>query len=839
MKNKLCTALLLAAAMTTLTPSVPTRAAELREHRAVWVTPFLSDWPTSAITTGNAATHRRYLTRSLDTFKESGINIVYFHVRSHCDANYRSKYEPWSKFVGGTRGNEPAFDPLEVLLEEAHARGIEVYAWVNPYRYCGVYTNGESPLDYENTHPEWLIVQSGKETILNPALEEVKQRICDVIADVIDNYDIDGVVFDDYFYSNPTPYDLDADLYAAAKAADPSVGTQLQWRVANVNDMVRRVSQTIKEHKPYLPFGISPAGIASPSNVTSEYGLQPIRGDWQYNAIASDPLNWYKNGYVDYMAPQIYWTDRFDEVESWWNIAGRKFGRHLYSAITLSEATYYGSELNREVEYAREIQADNTSGFSYFRMSEYINTVFRYEGAGVEFADFVGSHALSTPALAPIRPWNNVYAPAYVTNLRRDGSTLSWDAVEGMRYTIYAFAAGEEQRPFSTNLVQVTYTNSFAIPNDLADKTFGVAVYDRYGNEYSMTTEGGTPAPAVVATLTYPENGAKAADLFDFTWEDTGTDNVLEVASDAAFTDIISMTPTAASSVNSYVVPNLEEGKTYYWRVRTNGVNAPVGVSEVRSFVASRLSVTGPVGSDETLTPTISWTAAYEGSQYLVELSRASNFSTIAYSTTVDNVNSVTIPAEALLMWGARYYVRVTASRYGRTSTSDVASFYTAEVTPDQPKFINPAVDGATIHTNQCVQVEVPTGASAVVVTICASEDFTGGVVKTTLHQGETDTKELSTMRIKGKKLVDGTTYYVSAYTEYFTHDNQTSEVAGDAVFTKFVYSATEGVTDITTDDSDAPVQWFNLQGIEIAEPTSAGIYVRRQGARAVKVVLP
>lgn len=838
MKNKLCTVLLLAAAMTSLTPCVDTHAADLREHRAIWMTPFLSDWPTSAVTTANAATHRRYLTRSLDTFKESGINIIYFHVRSHCDANYRSKYEPWSKFVGGTRGVEPAFDPLEVLLEEAHARGIEVYAWVNPYRYCGVYTNGESPLDYEHTHPEWLIVQSGKETILNPALEEVKQRICDVIADVVDNYDVDGVVFDDYFYSNPTPYTLDADLYEAAKAADPSVGTQLEWRVANINDMVRRVSQTIKEHKPYVAFGISPAGIASPPHVTSAYGLSPISGDWQYSAIASDPLNWYQNAYVDFMAPQIYWTDRFDAVEDWWNVAGRKFGRHLYSAITLSEATYYGAELNREVEYARDIQADNTSGFSYFRMSEFINTVFRYEGAGVEFSDFVGTHALSEPALAPIRPWNNVYNPAYISGLRRDGSTLSWDAVEGARYTIYAFAPGETPRPLSDNLVQVAYTNSFEIPTDLADKTFGVAVYDRYGNEYSMSTEGGTPVPAVVATLTYPENGATAADLFDFTWQDNGTDNILEVASDAAFTDIISMTPTSRSSVNSYVVNNLEEGKTYYWRVRTNGVNAPVGTSEVRSFVASRLAVSGPTGSNETLTPTISWTAAYEGSLYTVELSRASNFSTIAYTTTVSDATSVTIPAEALLMWGARYYVRVTATRNGHSSTSDVASFYTAEHNPGQPKFINPEVDGATIHTNECVQVEVPTGASSVVVTICASEDFTGGVVKTTINQGETSTKELSSLRIKGKKLVDGTTYYVSAYTEYFTHANQTSEVAGDPVYTSFVYSATEGVTDITVDDCDAPVQWYNLHGVQIDEPSAAGIYIRRQGSRTSKVVL-
>lgn len=817
-------------------------AADFREHRGVYISCYVADWPSTGITASNAATHKRILTRSLDRLKAGGVNVVYFAVRPLCDAAYRSKYEPWSQCVSGTRGVEPAFDPLQFLIDEAHARGIEVYTWLNAYRYCTIYKHGESPLDYELTHPEWLLVQE-HETILNPCLEEVKQRVCDVAADIVDNYDIDGFLFDDYYYTNNTPLDLDASFYEADVAAGLTSASQLQWRRDNVSDMVQRVSNVVKSHKPWVLFGIKPAGVANPPDIR-DYGLEPwpssyAEQDWQYNGVCADPIYWFSQHWCDFMAPQIYWCNLYDPLESWWNVVARKFGRHLYSAVSMSKFANYGAaEFAREAEYGRSVLADNTNGIGFFRYYFYMNEIGKIDGTVYDFPEYMGATAFATPVLAPIRPWNNVYEPAYVTNLSREGSTLSWDAVEGARYTVYAFAAGEEQRPYNTNLVQVTYTNSFTIPDDLVGKTFGVAVYDRYGNEYPMTTEGGTPAEAVIPRLTYPEDGATAADLFDFAWEDTGCDNILEVATDAAFTDIVTMAPTAASSVNSYVVNDLQDGKTYYWRVRTNGVNAPVGTSEVRSFVASRIALTGPVGDDASLNPTIAWTAAYPGADYTVELSRNADFSAITYSTTVTDVASLTLPDEANMLYGMRYYVRVTASREGRSSMADAITFQTADGVPSLPKFINPAVDGATIHANECVEVEVPAGAWSVVLNICASDDFTGGVSRTVLHQGETATKELSTIRIKGKYLVDGTTYYVRANAEYFTQANQSASTSGENVVTSFVYSSSNGVADITADDDDAPVLWYNLQGVQIAEPTAAGIYIRRQGARAVKVVI-
>lgn len=791
-----------------LTPQAAS-ASDFREHRSMYITNYLSEWPTSAITASNAEQHKQILRKNLDKFKAQNLNVLYYHVRSNCDATYESAYEPWSAGVGGTRGVAPAFDPFRFFLDEAHARGIEVYAWVNPYRYCGKYTHGESPLDYELTHPEWLIVQENKETILNPALEEVKQRICDVISDIISKYDVDGIIFDDYFYSNPTPYELDAADYEAAKAANPNVGTQLEWRVNNINELIGRVYDLIKATKPYLVFAIAPAGVASPPNVTSEYGLEPAPDyDWQYAAIASDPLNWYKTHHVDFMAPQLYWPNKFDSLQDWWAIAARKFERHLYSAITLSAYnTYKGPEYAREVEYARASLPENESGLGFFSMNTYVNASIRIDGKLSTFGDYLGMTAQAIPTLTPLRPWNNVYAPANVTGLKREGNTLSWDAVEGMRYTIYAFDQGEELQPYNTNLVKVHYTNTYEIPEDLAGKTFGVAVYDRYGNEYSMSTEGASLGAANPAKLVYPANGTAAADLFDFVWEDTGCDNILEVSETPSFESLVAMVPTRKSSMTSYSVPNMVEGKTYYWRVRTVPVNAPATVSEVSSFVASRVAVTGPGTNTETVTPTVTWTPAYEGTTYKLEIGRNKQFTIIDYTAETSEA-SHTVEAGNLLS-GFNYFVRVTAMRDGRSSVSDVATFATADIAHKAPGFINPATTGATLHSNETVEVaNWGDGIANVVVQISTTDAFPARqIYKATLKDGATATPELSTIKVASKNLVDGQTYYVRTCANYYVQSTASKTQSSEYNVSSFVYSSEAGISDVVADSEAAYIE--------------------------------
>ena len=175
-----------------------------REFRCSWLTTVWAiDWPQSHSrpnASGQQA-QQQELIAVIDSLAKANMNAVLFQVRGFSDAMYNSKYEPWSKYLTGTRGKAPDYDPLALLVEYAHYKGIEVHVWLNPYRYSSSDdTYGKNhEKDYHNTHPEWL-VNCGGITILNPALPEVREQICNVVADIVENYDIDGVIFDDYFH---------------------------------------------------------------------------------------------------------------------------------------------------------------------------------------------------------------------------------------------------------------------------------------------------------------------------------------------------------------------------------------------------------------------------------------------------------------------------------------------------------------------------------------------------------------------------------------------------------------------------------------------------------------
>ena len=178
--------------------------AEKREHRATWMSGYISDWPTEALTEANAEAQKTRCLMDLDSLVRYNMTTIYYHVRTMCDAMYDSKYEPWSSYIAGTRGTTPPLDPLRFILDESHKRGLEVYAWFNPYRYLNSsvmtgWGNNGGDKNYENSHPDWLIEYhngSTTHTILNPALPEVKQRIVDVIADLLSKYDVDGIHLD-------------------------------------------------------------------------------------------------------------------------------------------------------------------------------------------------------------------------------------------------------------------------------------------------------------------------------------------------------------------------------------------------------------------------------------------------------------------------------------------------------------------------------------------------------------------------------------------------------------------------------------------------------------------
>ena len=324
-----------------------------REMRATWLATVWSlDWPSTKITeTGNSAqikAQKDQMIRILDNLASVNINAVFFQVRSRCDAMYKSSYEPWSSDLVSERGKEPGYDPLAFVVEEAHKRGIEVHAWMNPYRFstASTYWDGQAG-DYRETHPEWILtypVQNGKyNAIMNPALPEVRQRITDIVREVVTNYDVDGIVFDDYFYAyGGTPADLDADAQQKYKPEDMSLG---DWRRENINKMVASVYNMIQKEKPYVTFGVSPFGIWTTNNdVAQKEGIvlpQGITGGNMYEEIYCDPVAWLKEGTVDYISPQLYWTTTavgqdYDVLCPWWSELAFRFKKHFYSSHSIS-----------------------------------------------------------------------------------------------------------------------------------------------------------------------------------------------------------------------------------------------------------------------------------------------------------------------------------------------------------------------------------------------------------------------------------------------------------------------------------------------------------------------
>lgn len=808
-----------AAAVMALT-SLSASAEISREHRAIWASAMLSgNWPSTAITSSNAESLKTILRNRLSAMSAQNINVIYYHVRSHCDAMYNSAYEPWSASASGTRGKAPYFDPFEFFIETAHSYGIEVYAWVNPYRYHSFDggTYGSDPLNYENSHPDWLIngnpASNSAQRVLNPGLEAVKQRVVDVCKDIITKYDVDGVVFDDYFYSQGGTLDSeDAAQYNAYKSSGGTL-SQADWRRANVNDMVRRVGEMIYSTKPYLRFGISPAGYASPPTVESEYGLEPCGGgtsDWQYGTIYSDPLNWLKNQYIDYISPQIYISSlKFDVLNPWWANAAKKFGRHLYASQGLDAlSSLKSSEFVQEMLIAREDAPANTSGVVYFEWNEFVN----HSEARVKFGDIMKDAVFQTKALAPILPWRNKIEPKMVSNVKLSGTTLSWNAVSGMRYTVYAVPSNITDAEFGCQreyLEAITYTNSYTIPNaKTSGYRWAVCVYDRYGNEYSPLFVGATAKSASAVTLSAPANRSTAPDLFRFSWSGTATRSYVDVAEDASFTKMVGTIETTAKTASVTELPSaaLTSGKTYYWRVRSFAPNAAMATSSTYSFVASHVSVTSPANSatDVTLTPTITWSAAEKGSSYLLEVSSKSDFSVIEFSKNT-TATSVAVPT---LSSYTTYYARVTATLDGCSSVSEPVSFKTLEKTyTDTPTIATPASNGATLYSNQTVKVNPWSGYRQVKVMISTSTSFPTRNSKTiTLTNGECNTKELSTY-----SLTAGTTYYVRAHGEYNVSTSSSMQKTGYSPVVSFVYNSGVGVEGIVEDAAEVYVTEANV----------------------------
>ena len=801
----------IAAALLSLVMAAPAANAETqptREHRGLWLSSFLSSsWPSAPITTSYQTTYQRnYIKKKMLEFKDQNINVIYFHVRANCDAMYRSSYEPWSSKAAGSRGGTPLADPFQILIDEAHAAGIEIYAWLNPYRYSSTSSlyGGDNPLNYETSHPDWL-VRGADKIYLNPGIPEVTQRIVDIVSEIVTDYDVDGVVYDDYFYPSGMAADQDSKQYNAYTAAGGTMSLG-DWRRSNINDMVKQVSKAIKSIKPYVAFGIGPAGVACPPDVTAKYGLPYVSGDWQYNSIFSDPLSWLNAGDIDFLSPQIYWPSRFDELSEWYGLVARRFDRHVYPSVTLSDINNVkAAEMIRETYKARKGNTYDTNGMVFFHYAEYVNYTEKYNDVRMSFGELLAQDPFVTKALTPVRTWENVWNPKMVENVALNGTQLTWTEVPGVRYTVYAYPESVGDNGFACQreyLQGISYTNSYIIPSDkISGYKWAVCVYDRYGNEYSAVTVGGTAGAGSKATLTFPVNGENAPEIFSFTWNGDASRYRIEVSDKADMSHIIALFDVAGNKASSMRLPHLVAGETYYWRVRSLGTNKTDALSDVQSFKGGRIAFTSPAdkATGVSATPTLTWTnVGLDDVKYTVNIIDGIN---TAY-TYEGSTNSVTIP-EGVLRTGRTYTATLSTTVEDYTTESESITFTTENRTDyTSPTFTNPAKDGDEIHNNQSLTMQPWSGMASVTVYISTSKTFGRTAYSVTLRDFETSTKPLGDIKISGKALVDGTTYYCKTRGSYYV-DNATKNCSDSPVMT-FVYSATEGVNDITADTTSA-----------------------------------
>ena len=698
------------------------QAQPKREFRASWLTTVWAiDWPASYNSNGSMEkeiAQQNELIAIIDSLAEANMNAVFFQVRGFSDAMYYSKYEPWSKYLTGERGKAPSYDPLGLLIEYAHEKGIEVHAWMNPYRYSSSEdTYGRNhPLDYHNTHPEWL-VNCGGITILNPSLPEVRTQICRVVADLLENYDIDGVIFDDYFHQSGYLDSYDEAQYQATGNGM----TRADWRRAQNNLMVRQVHDTIKAIKPWVSFGIGPAGKAGAS--ADKYGVEhsPIGGDWQYNGIYADPLAWFNEKTIDYMAPQVYWkigsTSDYDQLTRWWSDMACHFGRHMYVSQSLSElvkddatvtqnsSKFHASEIVNQIKLNRVYDRMDAPGYCWYGLGTGLKTP--------NFIQNIRNNATSLPAIVPQMLWYHTDECHYVSNIKHVGTRLTWDAYKGLshnpRYVVYAMPIDEVGKHgtigTSKYLLGTTYSSFFDVSGIPAEYTFAVAVLDRYGNEFpARTIDNLDWGKSNSAELVYPADSAETLMPCNFTWRAVeGADSYFFQLSTTASFDTIAY-EYEVTDTTFYIgkIYWLNNDGAYFWRVRTRSINKEDTYSDVYSYQGTYFRIQSPVEGDTTgFTPTLECDSVrYEEVEYTFEVSARSSFAQddLVY-VAISNSHRHTITDS--LLASRNYYVRVIARFEGAEVTSDIVKFRTKAQQVPVPVILTPQtgdkIDGKSI----------------------------------------------------------------------------------------------------------------------------------------------
>ena len=472
-----------------------------RDLRGVFVASVYNlNWPTNRLAT--PAVQQAELITILNNLQANGYNSVFFQVRSECDAMYNSTIEPWSQWLTGTQGLAPstAWDPLSFAISEAHSRGLDLHAWLNPYRAqtSATTTYPKAANHVMNTNPNWIIDpvfspdSQPNLRILNPGLPAVKDYIISIVQDIATRYDVDGIHFDDYFYpsggmvTNPDNQTyLDNNPNNIANIAD--------WRRDNVNQMISGTYDAIQTINTNLNknivFGVSPAGIWKSGTPAG------ISGNSSFSALFCDPIAWLDAGKVDYLAPQLYWkitgAQDYVALSQWWNDQVKLKNKQLY----LSQAYYKmedtnnwaATEIQNQINQNRAATMDATFGqiaYSYAALKNNAKTI----------NTTLTANQYKYKSFAPPIAGKDAICPNPPANIRFVSTTLTWDiptaAADGdlpVKYVVYAFDSPAEaisNKDDGSKIIDIVSGNELIVAQSLIDtKYFVVTSLDKNNNE--------------------------------------------------------------------------------------------------------------------------------------------------------------------------------------------------------------------------------------------------------------------------------------------------------------------------------------------------------------------
>lgn len=490
------------------------------ELRGAWITTVINlDWPTNP--NSSPSSQQAQLVALLDGLKVRGINTVFFQVRSEADAMYASTLEPWSRYLTGLQGRppNPLWDPLEFAVEQAHARGMEIHAWLNPFRAVrdtgGGYAIAQNHVS--RTHPEWIL-EIGSQKMLDPGHPEARAFIVEVIQDVVRRYNVDGIHFDDYFYPySPVIGDQDASSYAAYNSGGLLRG---DWRRDNINRFMIEVQTAAQAVDPEILFGVSPFGIWKPGVPEGINGLDA------YNVLFADPLAWLADESVDYLVPQLYWPfgggQDFGKLAPWWADRAQEapnprpiyVGQATYKVDTrFADCCYSANEMPRQIRFARA--TPGIEGSVHFRTQNLVTSTNQ------GLSDSLRTDLYRTKAFRPPMTHRDTFPPAAPENLQAvfaNGTVLlTWDpsffGTQARRFAVYRVIA------------DVPPTDVRAITNN-PEYLHAIT----YGPQFSegfpvLTGSGGADVHYIVTALTFnnvESNESKVASVST----GTGTDGV-------------------------------------------------------------------------------------------------------------------------------------------------------------------------------------------------------------------------------------------------------------------------------------------------------------------------